>query len=102
MYSRRQEISIMKAVGATNTFIRVPFIVEGVAIGIFSSLAASFLLNFLYQFIIDSVRKNVSFFYMPEFNNLIFYLLFYFTMAGIVFGLLGGGLSIRKYLTKYS
>ena len=100
MYSRKQEISIMKAVGATNTFIRVPFIVEGVVIGIFSSLVASFSLNFFYKIVIDSVRKNVSFFYSPGFSNLIFYLLFYFTLAGIAFGILAGGLSIRKYLNK--
>ena len=102
MHSRKQEISIMKAVGATNTFIRIPFIVEGVVIGIFSSLVASFSLNFFYKFVIESIRSNVPFFYSTGFNNLIFYLLFYFTLAGVAFGVLGGGLSIRKYLSKFS
>ena len=102
MHSRKQEISIMKAVGATNTFIRIPFIVEGIVIGVFSSLVASFSLNFFYKFVIESIRNNVSFFYSTGFNNLIFYLLFYFTLAGVAFGVLGGGLSIRKYLSKFS
>lgn len=100
MYSRRQEISIMKSVGATNTFIRIPFIVEGMALGVFSAIVASFTLSFFYKFIVQSVRKNVSFFYSPGFHNLVFYLLFYFTVAGIMFGIIGGGLSIRKYLVK--
>ncbi len=100
MYSRRYEISIMKSVGATDFFVRVPFIVEGVVIGLFSAIVSAVSLNYLYKFIIDSVRQNVSFFYSPGFNNLIYYLFFYFALAGIVFGFLGGGLSIRKYLVK--
>ncbi len=100
MYSRRQEISIMKSVGATNTFIRIPFIIEGMVIGIFSAIVASFSLNVFYNFIVESVRKNISFFYTPVLHNLVFYLLVYFTIAGIVFGVIGGGLSIRKYLSK--
>ena len=49
MFSRRLQISIMKSVGATNWFIRLPFIVEGVLIGLVSGLLASLLLNIVYQ-----------------------------------------------------
>ena len=100
MYSRRYEISIMKSVGATDFFVKLPFMVEGIVIGIFSAVVSAISLNFLYKFIMDSIRQNVSFFYSPGFNNLVYYLLFYFTLAGIAFGILGGGVSIRKYLVK--
>ncbi|MGN0557506.1 MAG: permease-like cell division protein FtsX, partial [Acutalibacteraceae bacterium] len=55
MNSRKLEISIMKAVGATNAFVRVPFIVEGMVFGIISALVTTILLYFGYNFLIDRI-----------------------------------------------
>ena len=49
MYNRKLEISIMKAVGATDAFVRIPFIVEGMLIGIISALISEGLLYFCYR-----------------------------------------------------
>ena len=55
LFSRRLEISIMKSVGATNWFVRVPFIVEGVLIGLVSGGLASLILNLAYDRFISSL-----------------------------------------------
>ena len=58
VHSRRKEISIMKYVGATNNFIRAPFIVEGVIIGIMSSFISVILLGGLYVWLKQNVIEN--------------------------------------------
>lgn len=60
MHSRRFEISIMKSVGATDAFVRVPFIVEGVVLGILSGMISSILLKFLYEGLIGVMENNIS------------------------------------------
>lgn len=99
MYSRRFEISIMKSVGATDWFVRIPFMVEGMIIGIISACIASFILKFSYDFIIDVVRKNISFFHV-SFDNISLPLFVSFLLAGVGFGLAAGLISISKYLRK--
>lgn len=99
MYSRRFEISIMKSVGATDWFVRIPFMVEGMIIGVISACIASVILKFSYDFIVDIVRKNISFFHVP-FDNVSLPLFLSFLLAGISFGLIAGLISISKYLKK--
>src|SRR5699024_9865266 len=55
LFSRRVEISIMKSVGATNWFVRVPFIVEGLLIGLVSGGLASIILNLAYDSVMSSL-----------------------------------------------
>ena len=61
MYSRRLEISIMKSVGATNWFIRVPFIVEGVVIGLISAGISILVLKLVYESIMSAVKQLIPF-----------------------------------------
>ena len=58
MYSRSQEIAIMKMVGATNSFIRLPFVVEGLILGFISSLVAFFLEWGLYDFLASKIAQT--------------------------------------------
>ncbi|MCI8620406.1 MAG: ABC transporter permease [Clostridia bacterium] len=58
VHARRKEISIMKYVGATNSFIRWPFIVEGVIIGLISALITVFVVGLLYNAITDGVIQT--------------------------------------------
>lgn len=99
MYNRRFEISIMKSVGATDWFVRIPFMVEGVIIGIIAAIISSVALKFFYDFIIQVIKKNISFFNTP-FSDVSVPLFLSFLLAGILFGLIGGLISISKYLKK--
>lgn len=98
VYSRRREIGIMKYIGATDWFIRWPFIFEGMIIGVFGAIFSSLLLYYGYGIIYRSVAHQ--FFSMqfiaPSFvctNILVPFILF-----GIFIGSLGSILSIRKFL----
>ncbi len=97
MYNRRFEISIMKSVGATDTFVRVPFVVEGMAIGLIASIISSVMIIFLYDGIINICSNVIPFTPIPI-TSVILYFALIFIGAGIVIGALSGFISIRKYL----
>lgn len=99
MYSRRFEISIMKSVGATDWFVRIPFIVEGMIIGIISAIISATALKFIYDVIINYINKMIPFSHIP-FQSVSLLIFLSFIAAGIGFGLLGGLISISKYLKK--
>lgn len=99
MYSRRFEISIMKSVGATNTFVRIPFLIEGMFIGLISAIVASVGLFFLYDAIMQVITNLIPFTAIPI-TSVIGYVIAAFVIAGTVIGAIGGFISIRKYLKK--
>ncbi len=99
MYSRRFEISIMKSVGATNAFVRIPFVVEGMLIGLISAIVSTIAIYFLYNGIMDVITSMIPFVYIPI-NSMIFYVAMAFVVAGMGIGAIGGFISIRKYLKK--
>ena len=99
MYSRRFEISIMKSVGATNAFVRIPFVVEGMVIGLIASLLSTLALVFLYDGIMNIVSNLIHIAVMPI-MSVIWYVALIFVAAGILIGALSGFISIRKYLKK--
>ena len=99
MHNRRLEISIMKSVGATNSFICAPFVVEGVIIGIVSAIISSFILNFVYKSFVDVVGSIISFY--SNYSQDIFYVsLMVFSAVGFLLGTIGSTISIRRYLKK--
>lgn len=102
VHARRKEISIMKYVGATNSFIRWPFIVEGIIIGIISALLTILIIYGGYTFIIskilgvfNSIQVNVS---LLTFKNMYQMILIVYMALGIGIGVLGSSISMRKYL----
>ncbi len=99
IHSRRVEIGIMKSVGATNWFIRAPFIVEGIIIGIASALISSVILNFAYKTFVDVLGGIISFHGIYS-KNIFLSILGYFLIAGLIFGVVGGLISIRRYLKR--
>lgn len=100
MYSRRMEISIMKSVGATNWFVRWPFVVEGMVIGIVAGILASAFLFVLYQSVVSVISGIAAFFTPIDINALLFPFTLGFMAVGAAFGALGGAISIGKYLRK--
>lgn len=99
MASRRLEISIMKAVGATNNFIRLPFVVEGIIFGLVSAIATTGILYLVYNSTIDKIRE-FGFLNLIPYKDVVWYLFGGFCLIGIVAGTLGSLISISKYLRK--
>ena len=98
MFSHRFEISIMKSVGATNAFVRVPFIIEGIVIGLISAVISIVLIFVLSDAIIKSLRNILDFPY-TQFTEIMWPVIIAFCVAGIVVGALGSAVSIRRFLT---
>ena len=98
MFSHRFEISIMKSVGATNAFVRVPFIFEGIVIGLVSAAVAIGLLFLLSDAVINSVQKILDFPY-TRFTDVMWPIIGSFAAAGVLVGALGSAVSIRRFLT---
>lgn len=99
MYARRYEISIMKSVGATDTFVRIPFLVEGIIIGALSGVISLFGLMLCYNVIIEALQYVVPF-EAIQFSTVMWPLMGAFVVAGVFVGVLGGLISISKYLKK--
>lgn len=97
MYSRRFEISIMKSVGATNHFVRLPFLVEGVIIGLVSSIIGTACISLLYNAGMNAIEQFIPFDAIPL-SDVIIYVASAFLIAGVLIGFFGSFISIRKYL----
>lgn len=97
MYAHRFEISIMKSVGATDSFVRIPFVIEGVIIGLVSAGISIGLLALLYDAVINVVQHILPFDYIP-FTDVMWTIIISFVAAGVLVGSLGSLVSIRKYL----
>lgn len=97
MYSRRFEISIMKSVGATNGFVRLPFLVEGMIIGLISSIVATGCISFLYNAGMNAIEQFIPFTSIPLSDVIVFVAVAYL-IAGVLIGFFGSFISIRKYL----
>ena len=104
VFSRRREINIMKYVGATNGFIRLPFVVEGMFIGLLSALIAYFAVWGGYQAVMNMILDTTSQFLQSMAGSLIpfgdiwYWVLAGFALSGMGTGALGSVLSIRKHL----
>ena len=102
VHARRKEISIMKYVGATNGFIRWPFIVEGMIIGIIASLISIVIVGGAYSLLADQLVNsqfmqviNMS---LISFADMFNSIIFVYMLLGIGIGALGSVISMRKYL----
>ena len=102
VHARRKEISIMKYVGATNSFIRAPFMIEGIIIGIMSSAISLGVVGALYNWgtikmaqseTIQKIGVN-----MLQFKDLFSSILVVYIILGVGIGIIGSRISMRKYL----
>ena len=104
VFSRRREITIMKYVGATNAFIRMPFVVEGVIIGLISAIASFFIIMGVYQSLTGMLTSSSVAWMSTISQSLIsFWDLWYwvalaFVGAGVLIGTLGSSAAMRKHL----
>lgn len=100
VFSRRNEISIMRYVGATGWFISLPFVFEGIFIGAFASICAYFVEWYIYKYIETMVATDlqmISFIQFADISNIV---MWGFVALGIVLGIIGSSLSLGKYLKQ--
>ena len=98
MYNRKLEISIMKAVGATDAFVRIPFVIEGVLIGLISALISEGLIYFCYRVATEKISAMLG--DVVAFGDVALYLLLVFVIIGMFAGALGSVIMIGKYLKR--
>ena len=100
MYDRRDEIAIMKMVGATNGFIRLPFVVEGFALGMMGAAIAFALEWVMYDALILKIEEvdTLRLFSFVPFDELLIPMVATFVAAGLFVGVVGSWTSIRKFL----
>ena len=101
VYSRSSEIEIMKFVGATNNYIRMPYITEGAIVGLVSALISWTITVFAYKAIYDKMMGSVdpaSFYALVNTRSLMWTLLIMVVIFGVFIGAIGSGISVRKYI----
>lgn len=98
VYSRRREIGIMKYIGATDWFIRWPFIIEGMLMGVIGAVVACGVLYYAYNAVYTRMSSSLMMIQLVEPIYVITTISWQFVIAGIVIGALGSILAIRKFL----
>ncbi len=98
MFARREEIAIEKMVGATNWFIRWPFVIEGMVLGFISGGLAALAEWGIYEKLVQTVTSAIPQFEMAQFHEFGTALVLIFLGAGIIIGVGGAVLSMRRFL----
>ena len=100
MYDRKNEIAIMKMVGATNGFIRLPFVVEGFTLGMLGAVLAFSLEWVMYDAMVEKVAgvDSLQLFKFVPFQELLIPMVVVFAAAGMFVGFVGSWTSIRKFM----
>ena len=98
LMSRKREIAIMKSVGATNAFIRNPFVIEGIIVGLIGGVIAFLPIYFGYNAIVGWWTNMLGFFKLISANEISAMLFMVFILSGGLLGAIGSTLSVRKYL----
>ena len=97
-FDRREEIAIMKMVGATNMFIRWPFIVQGFLLGMMGGLVAFFAQWGIYTYAGKIILQYAPVFELIPFGSIAITMLVAFLVVGFIVGVLGGVTTIRRFM----
>ena len=98
VFARRKEIAIMKYVGATDWFIRWPFILEGIGLGIIGGGVSALALRSFYSAMIAKIYESLAFFPMVEQYPFMNYLTLALCGAGVLIGILGSTVSLKRFM----
>ena len=98
VFARRKEIAIMKYVGATDWFIRWPFIFEGVGLGIIGGGVSALALRSFYSAMVTKIYESLTFFPMVEQYPFMHYVTIALICAGIFIGILGSTISLKRFM----
>ena len=98
VFARRKEIAIMKYVGATNGFIRWPFLIEGMLLGLVGAVIAVLCVGEFYHFITMEVSESLAFFPLVPMFPFFYDVAIYILGGGIVVGAIGSTISLKQYM----
>jgi cell division transport system permease protein len=101
LYARRREIGIMKYVGATDWFVRMPFIIEGIVVGMIGAVVSTIILGAGYYYCSDLVKNQMIGFMsisLIPFNQIIVSMVILLIIVGVVIGAVGSLISVRKFI----
>lgn len=98
VFARRKEIAIMKYVGATDWFIRWPFLLEGICLGFIGGGLATIFLYIVYNQVTQEIYEAMAFFPLIPQHPFIDYISLTILVAGIIIGALGSTISLKRFL----
>ena len=98
VFARQKEIAIMKYVGATDWFIRIPFILEGTCLGFIGGSLSAIALRSFYSAAVTKIYSVLAFFPLIEQYPFVNYLTVGIILSGIFVGILGSTISLKKFL----
>lgn len=98
VFSRRREIQIMKLVGASNSFIRWPFLIEGLVLGLVGGALAAVIVGIGYNWLTNYVRSALTFLPVVQNDLLFMQVSVGLLLAGMAMGAIGSGFSLQKFL----
>ena len=98
VFSRRREIGIMKMLGATNLFVRMPFMLEGTMLGLAGGLVAVLIINFAYLSLLNKVIVTLPFIQLLDDPTTFYQVLGGVLGLGFCIGALGSAISLRRFL----
>jgi len=98
IFARKREVEIMKLVGATNWFIRWPFLIEGVTVGFVGALIAAVVVLVANSFLVSRIRDSLPFMSVPL--DAVPYVLVTLVLlgVGVIIGAVGSGIGLRRFL----
>lgn len=102
VHARRREISIMKYVGATNNFIRWPFVIEGMLIGLIAAIITLLIVGALYDIVVMKIQEahvlQMMAISLLQFSEVVQSITIVYAILGVGVGILGSTISMKKYL----
>ncbi|MBO5244779.1 MAG: permease-like cell division protein FtsX [Selenomonadales bacterium] len=98
VFARRKEIGIMKYVGATNAFIRLPFLLEGMILGLIGSSLAAGALYYAYAALLYEAHQMLAFLYLVPHDPFIFIIGGILIVSGTLIGAIGSAISLSRYM----
>ena len=98
VFARRKEIGIMKYVGATNWFIRWPFLLEGLLLGFIGGLIADIALFQFYEFVTVSIHESLAFLPLVSFFPFMYQLAGGLLVISMIIGAIGSTISLKRYM----
>ena len=98
IYERTKEIAIMKYVGATDWFIRWPFVLEGMVLGLLGSLVAAVVLRTAYTGMAEKIYDTLAFFPLIPEQPFLTYITIVVVLSGMAVGAIGSAVSIKRFL----
>ncbi len=98
VFARRKEIAIMKYVGATDEFIRWPFVLEGMVLGFIGGSLSAIVLSSFYSAMAAKIYSTLAFFPLIEQSPFMIYLTLGLIISGMAVGILGSTVSLKKFL----